>query len=100
MAIDRGDGFELAWRDLVTLPWRRYEIMSHLTPAEITAVMQRVTKPNRWREPQTSQEFGGTVTADGFIVSRKVLSRNSFVPVITGRLGFAPARTPHRIPLI
>jgi len=97
MAIDRGDRFEVAWRDLLTLPWRRYEIMTHLTPAEITAVMQRVTRPNRWREPQTPQEFSGTVTADGFIVSRRVLSRNSFVPVIRGRLEWAPGRTRIRI---
>lgn len=90
---------EVAWRDLVALPWRRYEIMTRLSPAEIVAVMQRVTKPNQWLgfrldlEPEPSRPFSGTVTADGFMVSRRHWFRNSLVPVVIGRLEWAPGGT-------
>ena len=84
-------------REFVTPPWRHYEIMTRPAPADTVAVMQEVTRPNRWFGPKTSQEFSGTVTPDGFIVSRRVLSRNSFVPVITGRLEWLPGRTRIRI---
>ena len=59
----------------------------------VSVVLVRGYRPNRWFGPKTSQEFSGTVTPDGFIVSRRVLSRNSFVPVITGRLEWLPGRT-------
>lgn len=85
--------FEIGWRDLVTPPWRRYAIMSQWAPAEIVAVMQRITGPPGWFGPQASREFTGTVTADGFVVSRKHSYRNSFLPVIIGRLEWVPGGT-------
>jgi len=90
---------EVAWRDLVALPWRRYEIMTRVSPAEIVAVMQRVTKPNQWFgfgleiEPEPPRPFSGTVTAEGFIVSRRHWFWNYPVPVVIGRLGSAPGGT-------
>jgi hypothetical protein len=98
---------EIDWRALVAPPWRRYEIMTRLSPAEIADLMKKITRPNRWRQPKMSALFGvtaepvsskpfsGRITADGFIVSPRHPSywgrvgRNSFVPVITGR--FQPA---------
>ncbi len=88
---------EIGWRDLVTPPWRRYEITSRWAPAEIVAVMQRITGPRGWFGPQTSREFHGTVTADGFVVSRTLSNRNSFLPVIIGRLEWVPGGTCIRI---
>ena len=90
---------EIAWRDLVALPWRRYEIMTRLGPAEIVALMRGATKPNQWFglgleiEPEPPRPFSGTVTADGFIVSRRHWFWNYPVPVVIGRLGWAPRGT-------
>jgi len=90
---------EIAWRDLVALPWRRYEIMTRLGPAEIVALMRGATKPNQWfgfgleLEPEPPRPFSGTVTADGFIVSRRHWFWSYPVPVVIGRLGWAPGGT-------
>ena len=85
------------WRDLITPPWRRYEFTSRLASAEIVAVMQGVTRPRGGSRPQTSREFSGTITTDGFVVSRTIPYRNSFRPVIVGRLEWVPGGTRVRI---
>jgi len=76
------------WRDLVALPWRRYEIFSHLAPAEVVAAMRNATERRRWfRRPfRAVQGFEGIVAADSFLVSRIIRYRNSFLPFITGRV--------------
>ncbi len=90
---------EIAWRDLVALPWRRYEIMTRLSPAEVVALIRGATKPNQWLgfglelEPEPPRPFSGRVTADGFIVSRRHWFWNYPMPVVIGRLGWAPRGT-------
>jgi hypothetical protein len=64
--------------------------------------MQGVTGPRRWFRPQPSREFSGTITTSGFVVSRTVSFRNpsyrnSFLPVIVGRLEWVPGGTRIRI---
>jgi hypothetical protein len=82
------------WSELLALPWRRYEILSHLQPGEALAAITRVTTPGRsiwrpFRAPAT--DFEGRIGADGFAINRVIRYRNSFLPMIAGRI--TPAAT-------
>jgi hypothetical protein len=85
------------WGELLSLPWRRYEILSHMQPAEALAAIARVTAPGRslWRHPLSRPvaDFEGAVGPDGFAINRVIRYRNSFLPMIKGRLEAAPVGT-------
>ncbi|HEY6421101.1 MAG TPA: hypothetical protein VIX59_19060 [Candidatus Binataceae bacterium] len=97
------------WRDLVALPWRRYEIFSHLAPAEVVAAMRNATEPRRWfRRPfRAVQGFEGIVAEDSFLVNRVIGYQNWFLPFVKGRIEAAPGGTkilismrPHLVALV
>ncbi len=84
------------WRELLALPWRRYEILTHMQPAEALEAISRVTgsrgsilHPVRRR----TSDFEGAVGPDGFEINRVIRYRNSFLPMIAGRLAPAPGGT-------
>ncbi len=84
------------WRELIALPWRRYEILTHMPPAEALAAISRVTGARgSLRHPvwRRSGDFEGTVGPDGFEINRVIRYRNSFVPMITGKIASAPGGT-------
>ncbi len=76
------------WRDLVALPWRRYVAIGPNDPASIVAAIQRATAPPRqfWEARGSSPGFEGVVGQDGFTLHRVISYRNSFLPVIRGRI--------------
>jgi hypothetical protein len=84
------------WRELIALPWRRYEILTHMQPAEALAAIARATGPRGsllrpvWKR---THDLEGAVESDGFAISRVIRYRNSFLPMIRGRLAPAPGGT-------
>ncbi len=71
------------------LPYRKFVFES---PLSIEEMIRRLTLEvaNRhygwqWSERRT-EKFEGTVSADGFRISRIIRYRNSFLPVIDGRI--------------
>ena len=70
---------------------------SPLPPAEAAEAMAAITQAPRrrgWFEgpatPMTANQFTGTVNADGFRIMRTISYRNSFLPLIEGRLRATP----------
>lgn len=74
--------------DLLRPPWRKFEIMSYLPAEKAIVAIQNATEPRRWfRSPfGARREFEGTVGNDTFKISRIIRYRNSFLPVIEGRV--------------
>jgi hypothetical protein len=98
----------LLWRYLA-LPWRRYEIDTHLSADQCVHALQAIVEPRKWfRSPlaKSPNDFEGEVTPRGFSFRRIIQYRNSFLPVISGvfEAGLAGTRVsvsmrPHRFVL-
>jgi hypothetical protein len=68
-------------------PFRRFEILTPMSPAHATRVLQENVEPSktfRWTYSKNHRYFEGTVDRVGFAVSRIIGYRNSFVPIIEG----------------
>lgn len=81
--------------DLLAPPWRRFEIISHSTPAEVIYAIRGATEERRYfRVPSSnSRDFEGVVYDDRFEISRVIGYRNSLRPLISGRVEPAPGGT-------
>ena len=81
--------------DLLAPPWRRFEIISHSTPAEVISAIQSATEERRrFRVPfSNSRDFEGVVYDDRFEISRIIRYRNSLRPLISGRVEPSPLGT-------
>jgi hypothetical protein len=84
------------WRELLALPWRRYEILTHIQPAEALDAIGRATGPRGsiWRPVwRRTGDFEGTVGPQGFEINRVIRYRDFFLPMITGKMAPAPGGT-------
>jgi hypothetical protein len=86
--------------DLIAPPWRRYEIVTRSTPAEVIAAVRDATEKRRYfRIPSAdARDFEGAVEDDRFAVSRIIGYRNSPRPLIIGRV--APGGIGTRITIV
>jgi hypothetical protein len=73
------------------LPFHRFEITSPLRREEVLAAISSRLEERKWfavRMPgaQNDERFEGAVTADSFNITRIMGYRNSFAPVIDGKV--------------
>ena len=74
-------------RRFLALPFRRFEIDTHLTVDQCEHTLCAIVEPRRWlRAPlaRGALDFEGEVTNDGFSITRVIGYRNSFLPRISG----------------
>jgi hypothetical protein len=74
------------------LPYQKLVFRSPLNREEITRRLSREVSERRWSFglfERRTELFEGTITGEGFKISRILRYRNSFVPVIQGH--FAPS---------
>jgi hypothetical protein len=80
----------------LSLPWRRYEIDTHLRSDQCVQALQAIVEPRkwfRWPRGQSPNDFEGEVTAHRFSLRRIIRYRNSFLPIISGIFGAEPGGT-------
>jgi hypothetical protein len=80
----------------LALPFRRFEIDTHLTLNQSAQLLRAVVEPRRWlRAPlaRGALDFEGEVTREGFSISRVIGYRNSFLPMISGAFREHPGGT-------
>jgi hypothetical protein len=83
------------WRYLA-LPYRRYDIDTHLTVAQCEQALKAIVEPRKWFRRKAeirTDRFQGEVTGSKFFISRIFRGRNSFVPMISGVLRERPGGT-------
>jgi hypothetical protein len=86
-------------RDVKWFPHHRFEIASPLSPsAALDALKAHVEeramfRVGMWPSSKNDNRFQGVVTADGFEISRIIGYRNSFLPVVTGKVRGAGSRS-------
>jgi hypothetical protein len=88
-----GRGRAVRWR-----PHHRFEIQSALSPSAAIAALKPLVEPRRMFRivlPNAANErrFQGDVGADSFEISRIIGYRNSFLPLVSGRLHGAGSRS-------
>lgn len=81
----------------LALPWRRFDIDTHLTPEQCTSALEAIVEPRkRMRLPWTrsARDFEGEVNGLEFSIQRIIRYSNSFLPVISGTIlqGFGATR--------
>ena len=68
-------------------PFDRVSIQTQLAPHEVIARLASVVEPRKfWRFRGGQQPFEGEVNATDFRITRIITYRNSFLPVIRGRV--------------
>jgi hypothetical protein len=75
------------------LPYERLVIETKLTPGEVAERLREVTAPGRrlrFRSSAPEKDFQGTVSDREFRITRVIDYRNSFLPVVRGRIEDAP----------
>src|ERR1041385_6618172 len=76
--------------------FRRYQALTELTAKEASAALSDNVSPRRWfNYPDTP--FAGEVSGIRFRITRVVRGRDSFNPVLYGRITSAPAGSRVRI---
>lgn len=73
----------------LALPWRRFEIDTHLTPTECTSAIEAIVEPRKWFRmswARPARDFEGEVSGLEFSIQRIIRYRNSFLPVISGTI--------------
>lgn len=71
------------------LPFHRFEIVSPLDRQAAVDAMKAHVEPENWFRfggPRDNARFEGTIDGDGFHVRRIIGYRNSFLPVIDGKI--------------
>jgi hypothetical protein len=68
------------------LPWHRFTVDSRYPPADVAALLASQVGPERWFSYGADKPFRGTIGADAFVVTRVIRGRNSFLPVVSGRI--------------
>lgn len=81
----------------LALPWRRFEIDTHLTPGECVHALEAIVEPRKWfrlSRTRPTRDFEGEVNGLEFSIRRIIRYRNSFLPVISGTIlpGFSATR--------
>ncbi len=77
----------------VPLPYERFVIETRLTPGQVAERLREVTAPGRrlrLRSSAGGKAFEGTVSDLEFRLTRVIGYRNSFLPVVRGRIEDAP----------
>jgi hypothetical protein len=74
---------------MLFFPYERLTLETSLTVNEVVAALSGYVEPKRfWRNPfsRDHKDYQGLVSAEGFKMSRIIHHRNSFLPVIKGRM--------------
>jgi len=74
-------------RDYLRLPFRKFEVVTPMSPAHAARVLQEVVEPPRkWGWPSSSKRgyFEGRVAGSRFKIHRIIGYQNSFIPIIEG----------------
>ena len=73
-------------------PYDSFEIDTQMTAEAIAAVLNDRIEPTKWfRWLEDHKTFQGTITRDGFKITRIINYRNSFLPIISGFLHPGPS---------
>jgi hypothetical protein len=77
---------------MMLLPYRRFEVTSPLSAANAIERLRESVEPKRWmRVSRDHRVFEGTIDGMQFDVRRIIHYRNSFIPLIRGRIEPAPS---------
>jgi hypothetical protein len=71
------------------LPYQQFTIITDLTPDQVHKRLMEVVEPpnNRWpRSQKPNKPYQGQIGEHSFKVHRVISSRNSFLPMIQGRI--------------
>jgi hypothetical protein len=71
------------------LPFENFTINTNLTPEEVkTKLSEFVGTPQVFRNPfkRPNEPYSGTIQDESFKITRNINYRNSFLPVITGKI--------------
>lgn len=87
------------------LPIERYTLLTKLSPEEIKKLMDANVVPRStgfhfgtgWSKSRTDKPYQGEVKAKGFVISRVINHRNSFLPEITGEVSHEIVHTAVKI---
>lgn len=72
-------------------PFERFVIRSPLSGEDAVVVLQKHVGPRKlWPSTNDGNDFQGVVEGEGFRITRVIRYRNSFLPVVVGRLERAP----------
>jgi hypothetical protein len=76
-------------RDVIVIPYHRFEIISSLKPGAAIDVISAKTQPGRWFRlswptPPVDDRFEGHVEGDCFHIRRIIGYGNAFLPVVKG----------------
>lgn len=83
--------FALQW-NMKLIPYDSFEIVSGLSASDIVAVLNDNIEPTKWvRFSRDHKVFQGSLTRDGFVVTRIIHYRNSFLPIIRGTFKSDPS---------
>ncbi len=67
------------------IPYDSFEIATGLSPSQITFTLNGNIEPTKWlRRSRDHKMFQGSITQNGFVVTRIIHYRNSFLPIIRG----------------
>src|SRR5216684_9070318 len=68
-------------------PFRKFELLTPMSPAHATRVLQEIVEPPRkWGWPTSTKHgyFEGRVAGSGFKIHRVIRYQSSFLPIIEG----------------
>ncbi len=69
------------------IPYEKVMIQSKLEPAQIITRLKTATSGFSWfKFPPKEKDFVGTVSSDGFRISRNIRNRNSYLPLLIGKI--------------
>lgn len=67
------------------IPYDSFEIATGLSPSQIEFALNDNIEPTKWlRISRDHKVFQGSITQKGFVVTRIIHYRNSFLPIIKG----------------
>ncbi|HKN01909.1 MAG TPA: hypothetical protein VJX23_15440 [Candidatus Binataceae bacterium] len=82
--------------ELIALPWRSYELDTHLTRHQVEEAIEKISeqpRPFRWPHGKRSGKFAGDVSRTGFKLARIIFYRTPFRPVVIGQFDELPTGT-------
>ncbi len=68
------------------IPYNRFNIATEKQPEEVLKVIVDNTSEKRFFSFRPNKEFNGTIGDDRFYIQRNISYRNSFLPVIEGKV--------------
>jgi hypothetical protein len=67
-------------------PTDRFEVETTMSVDDVVEALKTKIEPKRWfRLSPSHASFQGTISRDGFKITRIIQYRNSFLPIVTGR---------------